>query len=398
MGRLKKVWTYFAIALVALVASVNYELFVFPNQFAPSGLNGICTMIQHVFGISVGYLSLLINVPLAIWCYIEVSKPVALRSMVYVGVFSVGLLILEHVDLSGFAYITENGTSKILGPLVAGIIQGYAYSILAKVVIIATGGFGANLEMVTRYCPNLRGMATLNHQGATGDAFTWIKAVGGYLIDLDKIQIHPTSEYVNHILITEAVRGNGAILVNSDGQRFVNEMQTRDSVSAAILSQRGGMAYLLFDQQVRQSLASIETYQNQGVLISTATIAELADKMGINRQTLTSTMSRYTEMQLNGKDDDFGRAASAMTAPLNVPPFYAVGVTPAIHHTMGGIKVDPDMHVLREDGTVLPGLYAAGEVTGGLHGANRLGGNGVGDVVVNGKIAGRNAAKEILGL
>lgn len=276
--------------------------------------------------------------------------------------------------------------------------DGSTYSILAKVVIIATGGFGANLEMVTRYCPTLRGMATLNHQGATGDAFTWIKAVGGYLIDLDKIQIHPTSEYVNHILITEAVRGNGAILVNSDGQRFVNEMQTRDSVSAAILSQRGGMAYLLFDQQVRQSLASIETYQNQGVLISATTIAELADKMGINRQTLTSTMSRYTEMQLNGKDDDFGRAASAMTAPLNVPPFYAVGITPAIHHTMGGIKVDPDMHVLREDGTVLPGLYAAGEVTGGLHGANRLGGNGVGDVVVNGKIAGRNAAKEILGL
>ena len=135
--------------------------------------------------------------------------------------------------------------------------DGSTYSILAKVVIIATGGFGANLEMVTRYCPTLRGMATLNHQGATGDAFTWIKAVGGYLIDLDKIQIHPTSEYVNHILITEAVRGNGAILVNSDGQRFVNEMQTRDSVSAAILSQRGGMAYLLFDHLVRQSLASI---------------------------------------------------------------------------------------------------------------------------------------------
>ena len=132
MGRMKKIWTYFVIAFVALVASVNYELFVFPNQFAPSGLNGICTMIQHLFGISVGYLSLIINVPLAIWCYIEVSKPVALRSMVYVVVFSLGLVILDHVDLSAFAYATENGTSKILGPLVAGIIQGYAYSILAK--------------------------------------------------------------------------------------------------------------------------------------------------------------------------------------------------------------------------------------------------------------------------
>ena len=132
MHTAKKVWTYLVIAAVALVASVNYELFVFPNQFAPSGLNGICTMIQHITGISVGYLSLLINVPLAIWCYIEVSKPIATRSMVYVLTFSIGLLILDHVDLSAFAYATENGTSKILGPLVAGVIQGYVYSILMK--------------------------------------------------------------------------------------------------------------------------------------------------------------------------------------------------------------------------------------------------------------------------
>jgi len=132
MGTLRKIWTYLAVAAVAMVAAVNYELFVFPNQFAPSGLNGICTMIQHITGISVGYLSLLINVPLAIWCYIEVSKPIALRSMVYVMTFSVGLLILDVVDLSAFAYATENGTSKILGPMVAGVIQGYVYSILAK--------------------------------------------------------------------------------------------------------------------------------------------------------------------------------------------------------------------------------------------------------------------------
>ena len=120
----KKFWTYLVIAAVALAASVNYELFVFPNQFAPAGLNGICTMVQHITGISVGYLSLIINVPLAIWCYIEVSKPVAMRSMVYVVTFSLGLVILDHVDLSMFAYSTDNGTSKILGPLVAGVIQG----------------------------------------------------------------------------------------------------------------------------------------------------------------------------------------------------------------------------------------------------------------------------------
>lgn len=132
MKTVKKIWTYLVISLFALVAALSYELFVFPNEFAPSGINGICTMVQYVSGISVGYLSLLINVPLALWCYIEVSKPVALRSMVYVFVFSMGLLILDHVDLSAFHYSTENGTSKILGPLVAGIIQGYVFSILAK--------------------------------------------------------------------------------------------------------------------------------------------------------------------------------------------------------------------------------------------------------------------------
>ncbi len=131
-NNLRKATTYLVIMGVAMVAAVNYELFVFPNQFAPAGVNGICTMIQYVTGISVGYLSLVINVPLAIWCYIEVSKPVALRSMVYVITFSLGLLLLDHVDLSAFAYVTENGTSKILGPLVAGVIQGYVYSILVK--------------------------------------------------------------------------------------------------------------------------------------------------------------------------------------------------------------------------------------------------------------------------
>ena len=131
-NNLRKATTYLVIKGVAMVAAVNYELFVFPNQFAPAGVNGICTMIQYVTGISVGYLSLVINVPLAIWCYIEVSKPVALRSMVYVITFSLGLLLLDHVDLSAFAYVTENGTSKILGPLVAGVIQGYVYSILVK--------------------------------------------------------------------------------------------------------------------------------------------------------------------------------------------------------------------------------------------------------------------------
>ena len=132
MSTMKKVLTYLVIIAIAVVAAVNYEIFVFPNKFAPAGLNGICTMIQYVAGISVGYLSLIINIPLAIWVYFTISKPLAVRSMVYVVTFSVALLVLDKVDISAFSYVTETGTSAILGPLVAGIIWGGCYSLLVQ--------------------------------------------------------------------------------------------------------------------------------------------------------------------------------------------------------------------------------------------------------------------------
>ena len=153
MPTVKKFWTYLVIVFLALGASLNYEIFIFPNQFAPSGLNGICTMIQYITGISVGYLSLLINVPLALWCYYEVSKSMATRSMVYVVTFSIGILILDRVDLSFLYYTTENGTSKILGPLVAGIIQGWVYSILMKASAY-TGGTDFISAIVHKRNPN----------------------------------------------------------------------------------------------------------------------------------------------------------------------------------------------------------------------------------------------------
>ena len=146
----KKALTYIVIVALALLCAVNYPLFIFPNQFAPAGLNGICTMIQHVFGISVGYLSLLINVPLAIAVYLNVSKPLAVRSLVYVGTFSVALVILEYVDLSRFAY--DTGYSAILGPLVAGIINGFVYSWLLKASAY-TGGTDFIASLIHKWKP-----------------------------------------------------------------------------------------------------------------------------------------------------------------------------------------------------------------------------------------------------
>ncbi len=271
--------------------------------------------------------------------------------------------------------------------------DGSTYSLKSKAVIIATGGFGANLEMVTRLQPKLSGFATLNHPGATGDAFDWVTPLGGATIHMAYIQIHPTAEATNHILISEAVRGNGAILLNQSGHRFCNELDTRDVVSAAILSQPSGEAFLFFDENVRKSLSSIESYANQHLLITGNTLAELASLTGIPADNLTSSLARYNAQQKAGVDEDFGRSATGMTA-LETAPFYAVRVKPAIHHTMGGLSVNTKTQVLTTEGKPIPGLYAAGEVTGGLHGANRLGGNGVADIVVNGRLAGLAAASQ----
>ena len=129
----KKSITYLLIIGLALLNATSYQLFIFSNRFAPAGINGVCTMIQYIFDINVGYLSLMINIPLAIWTYFKVGRSLAVRSMLYVAAFSVSLILLEKVDLSAFAYETANGTSKILGPLIAGLINGVVYSTLVRI-------------------------------------------------------------------------------------------------------------------------------------------------------------------------------------------------------------------------------------------------------------------------
>jgi len=271
------------------------------------------------------------------------------------------------------------------------------YTIKAKAVIIATGGFGANPSLVESYKPELKGFGTTNHAGATGDALTWAKDFNAALTDIEQIQTHPTVVPVKNLMITEAVRGNGAIMINRDGKRFCTEMATRDVMSEAILKQTGGTAYLMFDTSIRKSLKAIETYASQGLLTEGATVAELAQKLGIPEAALEKTVSDYNSYVANGNDPDFGRKASEMPRALVEGPYYVVEVGPAIHHTMGGLKINTKTEVIDTKGNVIPALYAAGEVTGGVHGANRLGGNAVADITVFGKIAGEQAANYALG-
>ncbi|MBQ6566399.1 MAG: flavocytochrome c [Treponema sp.] len=266
------------------------------------------------------------------------------------------------------------------------------YTVRAGAVIIATGGFGANPDMVVKYKADLAGFGTTNHKGATGDAFVWVEKFGAELVQMEQIQTHPTVVPSNGVMITEAVRGNGAIMVNREGKRFGNEMATRDVMSADVLAQTGKTAYLLFDQGVRESLKAIEGYAKKGLLTEGATPAELAGKLGMDAASLEATVAAYNGYQKSGSGDpDFGRKASEMPRALETGPFYAVEVGPAIHHTMGGIKIDTKAQVITKSGAAVSGLFAAGEVTGGVHGGNRLGGNAVADICVYGKIAGDSA-------
>ncbi|NLJ09234.1 MAG: flavocytochrome c [Treponema sp.] len=269
-------------------------------------------------------------------------------------------------------------------------ISGKEFRVMAKAVVLATGGFGANNEMAASYNPNLKGFATTNHAGATGDGIKMAQDVGAALIDMDQIQTHPTYAPDGNEMVTEAVRGNGAILVNKSGKRFVDELATRDVVSAKILAQEDRQAYLIFDTSVRKSLSAIEGYIKAGFVMQADTPADLAAAFGGDAAALKLTIERYNSFVAAKKDADFSRAD--LPRSLSQGPYYAIKVTPAIHHTMGGVQIDTSAQVLRKDGTPIQGLYAAGEVTGGVHGGNRLGGNALADIVTFGRIAGLNAA------
>ncbi|MBF1113218.1 MAG: flavocytochrome c [Solobacterium sp.] len=271
--------------------------------------------------------------------------------------------------------------------------DGHKVTINAKSVVIATGGFGANAEMVEKYKPELKGFATTNAEGAQGQGIDMATAAGAATVDMDQIQIHPTvhiEEDGNAHLITEGLRGDGAILVNAEGKRFYDEVSTRDKVSAAIIEQTDKSAWLIVDQAMVDKSAVIAGYIKSGYTVTGATYEELAKAMGVDEATFTSTMNTWNQAVEAKSDAEFGRTSFAN--PLTTAPYYAIKITPAVHHTMGGIVINPKAEVLNEKGEAISGLYAAGEVTGGVHGANRLGGNAVADFVVFGRISGQSAA------
>ena len=266
------------------------------------------------------------------------------------------------------------------------------YTIHSKAVILATGGFGNNQEMIVRYREDLEGTVTTSAPRIMGDGIVMAQAVGADLVDVDQIQLHPTVEQKTSMLITESVRGDGAILVNQDGKRFTDELLTRDKVSAAELAQPGSYAYIIFDQKLREGLKATEKYISTGITVQGDTIEDLAAAIEVDPATLADTLANWNKCVADKNDAEFGRT-TGMDNDLSTPPYYAIKIAPGIHHTMGGVHIDTGAHVIDLNGKVIPGLFAAGEVVGGVHGGNRLGGNAVADIVVFGRISSASAVE-----
>ncbi len=319
---------------------------------------------------------------------------------VSVGAYTVPLLEAACQSRDNLALLTDVTAEKLLTNEAGAVIgveakgkNGNKVTVNAKAVILATGGFGANLDMVVQYKPDLAGFMTTNAAGIQGQGILMATEIGAATVDMEQIQIHPTVQADTASLITEGLRGDGAILVNANGERFIDEVGTRDVVSAAEIAQPDSFSWLVVDQKMVDASSVIQGYIKRGLMLQGDSYEALAKELGIPADAFAATMEKWNGYVAEKNDPDFGRTSFAN--PLDTAPFYAVKVTAGIHHTMGGLKIDSQTHVLNTEGQIIPGLFAAGEVTGGVHGGNRLGGNAVADFVVFGRIAGQQAADSI---
>ena len=327
----------------------------------------------------------------------RIHRPVdAEGKTVSVGSYMIPLLE-ENCEKAGVQILLNTTANEILTDASGAAVgikatgsTGETVTVNAKAVVLTTGGFGANLDMVVEYKPELKGFMTTNAAGAQGQGIEMATAIGAGTVDMDQIQIHPTVEANTAALITEGLRGDGAVLINAEGKRFIDEVGTRDVVSAAEIAQTGSYSWLVVDQAMVDASSVIQGYIKKGYTVTGETYEELGKAMGVDEAAFAETMKTWNGYVEAKNDPDFGRTSFAN--PLDTAPYYAIKVTAGVHHTMGGLTINTNTEVLKEDGTVIPGLFAAGEVTGGVHGANRLGGNAVADFTVFGRIAGKAAS------
>lgn len=308
----------------------------------------------------------------------ELLKQVAADQLPLFTDIKVDELVVEAGKISGVKATTPDG----------------AVTITAGAVLLATGGFGANKTLLGQYRDDLKNYQTTNQPGATGDGILLAQAIGAKLVDMDQVQVHPTVQQdTDHAyLIGEAVRGEGAILVNNQGARFVNELDTRKNVTAAIDQLGGTGAYLIFDRGIRDRVKAVEFYDHIGLVKTGADLETLATATGLDAATLKQTVADWNQAVANHNDAAFNRT-TGMDRDIAAGPFYSIHIAPAVHYTMGGIAINPATQVLNQDERPIAGLFAAGEVVGGLHGNNRIGGNSIAETVIFGRQAGQQMFK-----
>ena len=299
---------------------------------------------------------------------------------------------------AGKNIIMENG--KAVG-IVAQMADGTPVTLHAsKGVVIATGGYGGSVELVKQYnnyWPALpEEITTNNAPGVTGDGiFMCRDDANADLVGMGFVQLMALSHPVTNGNTGLNSNPEQTLYVNKEGVRFVNEYAARDVIAAATFAQTDGMMYSIDDidtAHIRDPDAQLKGWVDSGMIWSADTLEELAVQIGIDPQVLVNTVNTYNGYVQDGKDPDFGK--NVMEAIIDKGPFYATPHKPNIHHTMGGVHINSSCEVIDVNGNVVEGLYAAGEVCGGIHAGNRLGGNAVADAFIFGKIAGENASAQ----
>ena len=295
--------------------------------------------------------------------------------------------------------LIKNKDGRVVG--VKATMDGSEYTFNAKGgVVLATGGFGANPEMVKKYNPKIdERFKTTDAPGTTGEALYMAERAGAELVNMGYIQTYPICDPLSGAieLIADA-RFDGAIMLNQEGKRFVEELQRRDVLSEAILNQTGRYCWVLWNDKIGSISNTVKAHANeyeaftkQGVMTTCDDLKCIADFTKIPFDQLQKTVKRVSDMAGKGNDKDFNHRAGLMD--MQQGKYYVIKAVPSTHHTMGGVRINEKAEALTAEGKVIPGLWAAGEVTGVTHGTNRLGGNAYTDIIVFGRIAGEAAAK-----
>ena len=295
--------------------------------------------------------------------------------------------------------LIKNKDGRVVG--VKATMDGSEYTFNAKGgVVLATGGFGANPEMVKKYNPKIdERFKTTDAPGSTGEALYMAERAGAELVNMGYIQTYPICDPISGAieLIADA-RFDGAIMLNQEGKRFVEELQRRDVLSEAILNQTGQYCWVLWNDNIGKISNTVKAHANeyeaftkQGIMTTCDDLKCIADFTKIPFDQLRKTVKRVSDMAGKGNDKDFNHRAGLMD--MQQGKYYVIKAVPSTHHTMGGVRINEKAEALTAEGKVIPGLWAAGEVTGVTHGTNRLGGNAYTDIIVFGRIAGEAAAK-----